>query len=578
LSYFKHDLEYSEKLIDLIYSNTDTPIIKLAPLKFEARNMDAGRVTAYAFKAPPGWFWEYRVDEEVFVELSRQDRRGCKIILKTAKEAGKGFVEFRVEGNEFLMDGTAVGVVDRERKDFDCPELKLELPNRVSGWTDFAPLFKHWIVNARKAGADAVGVACKARGAVPPVLARETVVVKAFSEASPEIQIEWTPPSVEIREPEFGSAHKLHLIEQFMPPSVWLRKPYPYVALLFGKEYYFPMGIDMEIGVARFKAYIAPDLTLTDTFLRRLNLLKPLTKEYIMETARIYWPDKSFTAGGVEDVLRREGYDTSKLLALLDELVKEGKLVRSKVGWEAFYRIAGVEVKYKPLTEEVVLSKIRELCQAWDTDAIGYQELECVLAPEYQISPLHDILKRLREKGLVETKPWPSKRKGPYAVDMRGYWAIKETKPEEAVKKAEEVKLKPLTKEVVLSAIEKLNDEVKENVKYDDVQKRLMDEGYDTAELSRFIDELWKVDKAIRITLDGRIISKAYEEKVKPKPPPVPPEFARVRFKRDMPRFMGKHAEMYGPFKAGEEAVIPIMFAEAFEKATYVEVLARGGP
>jgi hypothetical protein len=104
-----------------------------------------------------------------------------------------------------------------------------------------------------------------------------------------------------------------------------------------------------------------------------------------------------------------------------------------------------------------------------------------------------------------------------------------------------------------------------------------MDEGYDTTELSKFIDELWKVDKSIRITLDGRIISKAYEEKVKPKPPPVPEGYVKVHFLRDMVRYIGRDRKYYGPFKASEEAVIEKPFAEAFQKAGYVEVLPGGG-
>jgi len=59
-------------------------------------------------------------------------------------------------------------------------------------------------------------------------------------------------------------------------------------------------------------------------------------------------------------------------------------------------------------------------------------------------------------------------------------------------------------------------------------------------------------------------------------PPPVPPGYARVRFLRDMVRFMGIDKKMYGPFKTHEEAVIEEAFADIFKKHTYVEVLQRG--
>jgi hypothetical protein len=42
-----------------------------------------------------------------------------------------------------------------------------------------------------------------------------------------------------------------------------------------------------------------------------------------------------------------------------------------------------------------------------------------------------------------------------------------------------------------------------------------------------------------------------------------------------MVRFVGMDRRTYGPFKAGEEAVIEKPFAEAFEKAGYAQVIAQ---
>jgi len=649
---FKLPVEEAEKFIDLVFSNTDTAIVKLTPAGVTARNLNTARTAAYSLEAPIGWFYMYRVDAELFLEIS--DRKACKTLVRAAKAAGKTDIEFRVSGNDFLLEDSKIGVTDRQRMDFECPELKIELPNRISGWTDFAPMLKRWISSVRKGGADAIGIACKEPESVPPVKAPKAVTVKAFNE---EVQMELTPPSIELLEPKFGSAYALTLVESFIPVSVWLRKPYPYVTILGAKGYYMPLGIDLELGVLKFRAYIAPNMDYTTTLLRRLNLLKPLTKNDILIAIRDYWlaHETPVEPYELESTLQKDGFEIGRLHEILKQLAEEKKLTVREAGWRRYYSPIEAPVKLKPLTEDIVLSKIRGLCLEWNTDAVGYTELEAVLAREYQILPLHDILLRLKTKGLVETKPWPAKRPGGYAVDMRGYWAIKETEPEEAVKQAEEKPLKPLTKEVVLSTLKDTNMEVKTRVSFDDLAGILADEGYDVTKLGDMLAEL-RTEEKVSVDLAGKWFVKDIEEKIRrlhtselwlekiktvgvrdprdptkflppehplsmlearkveadirllkeeitdedyrreiqeidtemekvrrefevpspvaeiPPPPPVPPGYAKVRFLRDMVRFIGTDRKVYGPFRTHEEAVIPAQHAEIFEKHRYVEI------
>jgi hypothetical protein len=328
------------------------------------------------------------------------------------------------------MDDKVLGVVDKERKELP-PGIKLELPNRISGWTDFAPKFKRWISDVRKKGATVLGVACLRPDAPPPILDPNAVIIRAYHYYMEEVRYDFTPGGVDIRYPRFGSVYTISFIEQFMPPSVWLRRPYPYVALLFGKGYLKPMAIEMTLGTAQFKAYIASrgDEEALG-FLRGLGLLKPLSKDVIMEVVRKYWPEKVFTISNVESALLEEGYDVKGLDKLIGELLDERKLVKRRAGWVEMLSLPETKVGYKPLTEEVVLETIERLCREWDTDAIGFMELEAVLAPEYQITDLKKILHSLRNRGLVDVKPWPDRRKGGSIADLSGYWFIKK-KPEE---------------------------------------------------------------------------------------------------------------------------------------------------
>ena len=71
-------------------------------------------------------------------------------------------------------------------------------------------------------------------------------------------------------------------------------------------------------------------------------------------------------------------------------------------------------------------------------------------------------------------------------------------------------------------------------------------------------------------------VKEVVKELERVKPPAVPTGYARVRFLRDMVRFIGTDRKTYGPFRAHEEAVIPMQHAEIFEKHRYVEVIKQG--
>jgi hypothetical protein len=65
---------------------------------------------------------------------------------------------------------------------------------------------------------------------------------------------------------------------------------------------------------------------------------------------------------------------------------------------------------------------------------------------------------------------------------------------------------------------------------------------------------------------------------VEPVPPPKVPEgYVKAHFLKDMVRFMGVDRRMYGPFKAHEEAIIPVQHAEVFKKYRYIEIVKQGG-
>ena len=548
---------------DLVYSNTEEPEILFERTSIAAKNMDAGHSTYSDVKAEEALFRSFKPPPEPRFFRLKKERKRVKALLSIAALLEKN-PTLKAVGGQIYLDDSIIGEAEPEKKAFEAGEVDIKLKNTLD--VDRKQL--HSLLRDMTTGRERrkeipaafVALAYDPTWEYPKLI---------FTDYEVYEEVEVKPREKKLVE-RFLSAYDIRFVRMFLPPSA-LQSEAP---VTLGVEPFNLLLISYEAASGcRFRGYIAPRLDRAVSVAGRLGWLKPLTEEVVVEFVKARSPNL-VTEEEMRETLLKQLYDVKPLEEIIKGLVKKGVLAEERKGWLTFYRLAEVTPKLKPLTEEAVLEKIRRLCEELDTDAVGFGELEEELTKDlYETKPLGDILRGLLKKGLVEVKSWPGRRIGGYRVEMRGFWSIKPTEPEEAVKKAEEVKLKPLTKEAVLSTIEKLNDEAGENVKFDDVQKRLVDEGYDTTELSKLIDELWKVDNSIRITLDGRIISKAYEEKVKPKPPPTPPGYKRVHFKRDMVRYIGMDRKYYGPFKACEEAVIEEAFAEAFRRHGFAEIV-----
>ncbi|MCR6692688.1 MAG: hypothetical protein MRT15_09870, partial [archaeon YNP-LCB-003-016] len=545
-------------IFEHLYSNTDEPELYFREDGVEARNMDRYRTTYARLYASRYLFYEYSCVKPIYVSNFRNSRDRVKELIAISN-LFKHDVEFTVrEDNNVYYDKTVIGSV-KERQEFKEPEVKIELKNMFEiSSKDFIKMFRDVekkVKAEREVSVRYFAIAYDSKWPRRAMLYFMDETGEVFEEVEvPEELVQWDVG-------RFMSGFDIDLVEQFFTSTLAKRD----VKLRVSFDSYMPLKLETDF----FTAYIAPNDIPIKRAVEKLGWIKPLTEDDIIDIL-IWKAHERVSRDEIENTLKRKFVDVEKLSEVLDKMIREGKVKRVEEGWTSYYTLPEAPTVLKPLTEEVILKTIKDLCDSWNTDAIGFNELKAVLGKEYQTEPLYDMLHRLEEKGLVESKPSPSKPSGPVRVDMRGYWALKTSKPEEAVKRAEEVKLKPLTKDVVLSVIEKLNDEVGENVKIDDVLRRLTDEGYDTAELSKFIDEL-KSDKAVTVTLDGRIVSSKYLEKVKPKPPPVPPGYVRVHFKRDMVRYIGMDRRYYGPFKSCEEAVIEKSFADAFKRHGYVE-------
>lgn len=635
-------LDEFEKFFDLLFTNTDEATVKFTVNGIVARNMDTNRVTAYTLSAPPKSFYAYRIDKESFGLIANRSK--VKGVIRALKATGVARAAIRRKDNKIMLDDTEIGEFEEEKTEFDVPELKMDLPNRI---TFDGRSLKRFLAQARKAGADAVGFAW--------LLAKREAVVAAFNE---EVWLTFKDLyGLEIFQ-DAGAGYKIHLIEQFLPPTIFLRKPWPVVKVLGARAYRMPLGIEYDFGTVNFKAYVAPNYDDSARFLEKLGLLRVLTKEDILRQVEKKAPI-AVSSGEIEEALAKEGYEIAKVEEMLRQLIKEGRLNIREAGWKKLYFLPERPPVLKPLTEDVALNAIRDFLEAADTDAVGYSELESFLAREYLTEPLHNILLNLKRKDLVDSKPWPTRRPGGYAVDMRGYWTIKPTEPVEAVKQAEEKPLKPLTKEVAFSTLKDTNMEVKARVSFDDIAGRLADKGYDVTKLGDVLAELRKEEK-VSVDLAGKWWVKDIEEKIRrlhtselwlekiktvgvrdprdptkflppehplsrlearkveadirllkeeitdeeyrreiqeidkemekvrkefevpppvveiPPPSPVSPGYAKVRFLRDMVRFIGTDRKTYGPFRAHEEAVIPTQHAEIFEKHRYVEVVKQG--
>ncbi|MDH5481697.1 MAG: hypothetical protein OEY22_02295 [Candidatus Bathyarchaeota archaeon] len=553
-------LDEFEKFFDLLFTNTDEAVVKFTAGGLVARNMDSERITAYTLSAPPQSFYFYRIDKEAFGILSNRSK--VKGVIRALRATGANRAVIKRKDNKIMLAETEIGEFEEEKTDFDAPEFKIDLPNRIA--FDGRPL-KRFLAQARKAGADAVGFAW--------TLAKREAVASAFNE---EVWLAFKDLfGLEIVQ-DAGAGYKIHLVEQFLPPTIFLRKGWPVVRILGARAYRMPLGIEYQFGTVSFKAYVAPNYDDSARFLEKLRLLKALTKEDILRQVEKKAPT-AVSSGEIEEALAKEGYEIAKVEEMLRQLVKEGKLNIREAGWKKLYFLPERPPVLKPLTEDVVLTAIRDFLEAADTDAVGCSELESFLAREYLTEPLHNMLLGLKAKGLVESKPWPTRRPGGYAVDMRGYWTIKPTEPKEAVEKAEEIKrLKPLTRDNVLSVLTELNKEFRKEVIIQTIERKLEEDGYSIEGLNDILVGLQK-EGIVEFGPGGRWwVKQVVEELERVKPPAVPTGYARVRFLRDMVRFIGTDRKVYGPFRAHEEAVIPTQHAEIFEKHRYIEVIEQG--
>jgi hypothetical protein len=550
-------------LFDLLRTNAEEPQVLFGPEALAARNMDPSRITLHDMRASGHWFIDYEAPEPVFARITRR-REKLDALLDVAALLEEN-VELGVVGDALYLNGSKVGEVEREKREFEAPEVKVELKSAVEvDGRGLASLLRDM---ERKIPRGFVALAYD-----PAWPALKLIFTDEAGEAWEEVE---APAATQELAERFVSAFRVDYVRMFLPPSS-LRAVPPLFELR--TDTLKPLKLSFKpYADLRFEAYVAPDVDVPMKVAKRLGWLKPLTEEAVLEALRA--KAKPMTASEIMEALALAFYDVEGAEKLMDRLAREGKLVRERKGWSELYRLPDVEPRLKPLTEEAVLRTIGELCSKWDTDAVGFGELETVLAPEYQISPLRDMLNALKEKGLVESKPRPSRRRGPYAADARGYWALRPAEPEEAVRRAEEAeKLKELTEEAVLSALRKLNEEAGLNVYYDSLKERLLEGGYDTSRLPDLVKAL-RDRGLIHYGVDGTVWVKAwYEERVRPKPPPVPEGFRRVHFKRDMVRYIGFDRRRYGPFKACEEAAVEEGFAEAFIKHGYAEPVGAPPP
>jgi hypothetical protein len=603
----EHDLDELEKLFDLLFTITDEAVIQFTPTSLIAINMDPSRVSAYRLEAPREFFYSYTVEKEVFGYFI--DRRKVKGIIRALRATGAVKASITSRNNSLLLDETEIGKLEPEKTEFDVPKFKIDLPNRVS--FDGRSL-KRFLASARKAHADNIGLAWLLRE-------REFKAV-AFDE---EV---WLPLkeffSVEIVQ-DSGAGYKISLVERFLPPSIFLRKGWPPVHVLGARGFMTPIALSFVFaGLVTFEGYVAPNYDAYVTFMTRLGLLKELTKEEVLKIVNRHWAAKQLAIEKweIERELQREGVQIEKLDELLRQLVKEEKLIVREKGWKRFYSPSGKPPKLKPLTEDIVLQTLGEFQETVKSE-VGFSELEGLLAREYVTDPLHEILLSLKEKGLVEVKPWPVGRPGGYAVDMRGYWGIRVTKPEKVVEEAEraETKAKEVRPQLKTGNIVKVSGQpgLWEVISVDgllhleqvgqvprptyiDAPPHTIEviDRLDAEEVLRAIKEVngisYEIPVLIAVVVDTEKWVWAEKDfkkfivennripnilSVEPIPPPkIPAGYAKVRFLRDMVRFIGIDKRMYGPFKAHDETIIPTQHADIFEKHHYVEVVARASP
>jgi len=396
-----------EKIIDLMFTNTDKPEVQVKFDGLLARNLDPSRITVYDLSITQFFFDKWEVEKEGFIRLT--DRKRAKEAIRALKAAKAPEATFSAKEGKVFIDETIIGEVDPELTEFEAKEFRFEYTN----WALFDGRdFKRWLSSSRRAGADHVGI----------TFLEFEAKIDAFNE---EVWLSVKPLDVRIEAPNYSSAYDLTLIEQFLPPSVFLRKGWPPIHLHGMDKFIQPTGLDFDYGPqVKFTAHIAPNTENSVRVMRKYGLLKPLTKQTILDRVKFHWETekREMTRYELHDSLRDDGWDVEPLNDMVKELVEEGRLKERRVGWQDFYSLPEVVVELKPLTEDVVLAELRRLEEAIE-DYVGYSELEVNLSRKgYEVDPLHGILLRLKDRDLIEVTGF---RARPGIVEMRGYWRVK---------------------------------------------------------------------------------------------------------------------------------------------------------
>ena len=551
--------EIAEAFFDLLLARVDEPLIVFDRDKIKSKNMDPDHITLTEIEMEP--VAGYTPPEEPVYCRVLADRSQIKAMLKTLGPEAEVRIAVS-EDDKLLLNGNEIGHVEEDAR--LAPEVKVNFDGRIGLDAGITPKeLSRLMSSMAKKGADAFGVALRPELSMlvflDEDLFEEQIVVADVERAA-------------------VSGTRMDFARAIFPPSavrLATKHGVPYSYVKISVRNFGPIKFEYEPwGGFTVRYYVAPALEICERIADRLGLLRDLTKEDVLEVFRAKAPEP-LTEGQLEDLLRRKFLRIDKLRDILTQLIKEGLITDRTEGWVTYYSLTDREIPLKPLTKEAVLEAIRELCEALDTDAVGFLELQGYLGKEYQTESLYEILHQLQDEGLVESKLWPTRRRGGYAVDMKGYWALKPTEPEEAIEQAEEKPLKAPTEEDVLAAMERLHREVGAEVDYEAIRAALEDEGFDTTNLPELLDRLRDEGKIV-IRSDGKIWTAEFLKQREEKPPPVPESYARVHFKRDMVRFIGMDRRYYGPFKACEEAVIEKPFADAFLRHGYVEVLGEG--
>lgn len=563
--YFKLDatLERAFELFEVLHSNVDAAEVFFDLGKFRAYNMDSSRVTLCDLTIDSRYFTDYYIKKPVYAGLFFLDRaintlRALKAldvdqVAVNIYEDTSIWLEGVVDGQ--LIGGSLIGYTNPKMEGFTVGELKMEFPNMVEvGVREF----NRFLRDGRRNGFEYVGFA------VDP----ETGFGRIY--LLDDRMEETVMPEGTYKVKSLGS-YQIKLVQQFIVPSITrVRGRGMYLGLASG--YNRPLMIDYIEYELRFKCYIAPYVDASEPLAKKLGWLKKISKEEVLKRIREY--GKPVTEWQLKNDFLDLMDDVSVLDNIIRELLKEKRIVEKREGWESYYYLPDQPPPLKPLTEDVVLEYIRSLCDAWNTDSVGFNEVKATLGREYDTSKLHDILRSLREKDLVVSKTSPEKigTRTAVATDLNGYWGLKPTEPEEVVEQSEKVKLKELTPDEVLKAMEELHEFVGAIVYYNDINDILRDKGYDTTSLPEILDRL-RDEKKILIRSDGRIWTMDYWRRRQEKPPPIPEGYCRVKFLRDMVRYIGFDRKYYGPYKTGETAVIEKRYADHFSKYKFVEVI-----